>query len=155
MNITIRKMQPGDTDALYGLLSDPEVMRHLEPPFDREKTETFLHHAGLTEPPLVYAAEANGDFTGYVIYHAYDADSVEIGWVLLPEYWGRGYASALTDRLIDRARQERKRLPRLRNLRRIGGLSAAIRGYAKRLCQPGRVFSFFAVSTPPSEFSFT
>jgi len=108
VNITIRKMQPGDADALYRLLSDPEVMRHLEPPFDREKTETFLHHAGLTEPPLVYAAEANGDFIGYVIYHAYDADSVEIGWVLLPEYWGRGYASALTDRLIDRARQERK-----------------------------------------------
>lgn len=65
MNITIRKMQPGDADALYKLLSDPEVMRHLEPPFDREKTETFLHHAGLTEPPLVYAAEANGDFIGY------------------------------------------------------------------------------------------
>lgn len=43
-----------------------------------------------------------------MIYHAYDAGSVEIGWVLLPEYWGRGYASALTDRLIDRARQERK-----------------------------------------------
>lgn len=43
-----------------------------------------------------------------MIYHAYDEDSVEIGWVLLPEYWGRGYALALTDRLIDRARQERK-----------------------------------------------
>lgn len=43
-----------------------------------------------------------------MIYHAYDAGSVEIGWVLLPEYWGRGYASALTDRLIDRARQEQK-----------------------------------------------
>ena len=100
MNITIRKMQPGDADALYSLLSDPEVMRHLEPPFDREKTEAFLHHTGLLEPPLVYAAEA--------IYHAYDEDSVEIGWVLLPEYWGHGYASALTDRLIDRARQERK-----------------------------------------------
>lgn len=88
MNITVRKMQPSDADALYRLLSDPEVMRHLEPPFDWEKTETFLHHAGLTEPPLVYAAESNGDFIGYVIYHAYDAGSVEIGWVLLPEYWG-------------------------------------------------------------------
>ena len=30
MNITIRKMQPGDADALYRLVSDPEVMRHLE-----------------------------------------------------------------------------------------------------------------------------
>ena len=108
MDITIRNMQPSDADALYRLLSDPEVMRYLEPPFNREKAEAFLHHAGLTEPPLVYAAEINGGFIGYVIYHKYDEESVEIGWVLLPEYWGRGYASALTDRLIDRARQEQK-----------------------------------------------
>ena len=108
MDITIRNMQPGDADALYKLLSDPEVMRYLEPPFDREQTEAFLHQAGLTKPPLVYAAEKNGIFIGYVIYHAYDRGSVEIGWVLLPEYWGRGYASALTERLIDRARQEQK-----------------------------------------------
>ena len=108
MNITIRKMQPGDADALYRLLSDPAVMRYLEPPFDRAQTEDFLRRAGLAEPPLVYAAEENGAFIGYVIYHAYDEESVEIGWVLLPEYWGRGYASALTDRLIDRARQEQK-----------------------------------------------
>lgn len=108
MNITIRNMRPGDADALYRLLSDPEVMRYLEPPYDRVQAEAFLHHAGLSEPPLVYAVEENGSFIGYVIYHAYDAESVEIGWVLLPEYWGRGYASALTERLIDRARQAQK-----------------------------------------------
>ena len=108
MNITIRKMQPGDAGALYRLLSDPEVMRYLEPPFDRAQTEAFLRRAGLAEPPLVYAAEESGRFIGYVIYHAYDEQSVEIGWVLLPEYWGHGYASALTNQLIDRARQEQK-----------------------------------------------
>ena len=108
MDITIRKMRPGDADALYRLLSDPEVMRYLEPPFDRAQTEAFLRRAGLAEPPLVYAAEENGSFIGYVIYHAYDEQSVEIGWVLFPDYWGRGYASALTDRLIDMARQEQK-----------------------------------------------
>lgn len=108
MDITIRRMQPGDADALYRLLSDPEVMRYLEPPFDRTQAEAFLRRAGLAEPPLVYAAEESGSFIGYVIYHAYDEQSVEIGWVLLPEYWGHGYASALTDRLIDRARQEQK-----------------------------------------------
>ena len=108
MNITIRKIQPGDADALYRLLSDPAAMRYLEPPFDRAQAEDFLRRAGLAEPPLVYAAEENGIFIGYVIYHAYDAESVEIGWVLLPDYWGCGYASALTDRLIDRAQQEQK-----------------------------------------------
>ena len=108
LDITIRKIRTSDTDALYRLLSDPEVMRYLEPPFDRAQTEAFLRRAGLAEPPLIYAAEENGGFLGYVIYHAYDAESVEIGWVLLPDYWGRGYASALTDRLINMARQEQK-----------------------------------------------
>ena len=108
MDITIRNMRPGDADALYRLLSDPEVMRYLEPPYTRAQTEAFLHYAGLAEIPLVYAAEDHGIFIGYVIYHAYDEDSAEIGWVLFPEYWGRGYASALTDLLIYRARQEQK-----------------------------------------------
>ena len=94
MNITIRRMRPDDVDALYRLLSDPAVMRYLEPPYDRAQAEVFLHTAGLAEPSLVYAAEENGAFLGYVIYHAYDAESVEIGWVLFPESWGRGYASA-------------------------------------------------------------
>ena len=108
MAITIRRMQSGDADELYRLLSDPVVMRYLELPYDRARTEVFLRRAGLAAQPLVYAVEEGGSFIGYVIYHAYDGNSMEIGWVLLPEYWGRGYASALTDRLIDRARQERK-----------------------------------------------
>ena len=108
MAITIRRMQSGDADELYRLLSDPVVMRYLELPYDRARTEVFLRRAGLAAQPLVYAVEEGGSFIGYVIYHAYDGNSMEIGWVLLPEYWGRGYASALTNRLIDRARQERK-----------------------------------------------
>ena len=108
MAITIRRMQSGDADELYRLLSDPVVMRYLELPYDRARTEVFLRRAGLAAQPLVYAVEEGGSFIGYVIYHAYDGNSMEIGWVLLPEYWGRGYASALTERLIDRARQEQK-----------------------------------------------
>ena len=108
MDITIRRMRSDDADELYRLLSDPMVMRYLEPPYDRVQPEAFLHDAGLSDPPLVYAVQEDERFIGYVIYHEYDADSMEIGWVLFPEYWGRGYASELTDRLIDRARQAQK-----------------------------------------------
>ena len=108
LNITIRKMAESDAEALYRLLSDLAVMQYLEPPFDKAQTEAFLRRAGLSTPPLVYAAEENGTFIGYVIYHSYDEQSVEIGWVLFPSYWGRGYASALTDQLIRRAKEEQK-----------------------------------------------
>lgn len=52
MNIIIRRMKSSDADALYRLLSDPEVMRYLEPLYDRAQTEAFLHRAGLSEPRL-------------------------------------------------------------------------------------------------------
>ena len=110
MDITIRRMRSGDADELYRLLSDPVTMRYLEPPYDRAQAEEFLCYAGLAAQPVVYAVEEDESFIGYVIYHAYDENSVEIGWVLFPEYWGRGYASALTDRLICMARQEGKHI---------------------------------------------
>lgn len=69
MDITIRRMRSGDGDELYRLLSDPMVMRYLEPPYDRVQTEAFLHDAGLSEPPLVYAVQKDERFIGYVIYH--------------------------------------------------------------------------------------
>lgn len=108
MDITIRKMKNGDFEALCRLLSDRDVMCCLEPPYDIARTKEFLESAGLAENPLVYAAEQNGEFIGYVIYHAYDEKSMEIGWVLFKEYWGRGYASVLTDMLVSKAIKEQK-----------------------------------------------
>ena len=108
MELTIRRMRAGDLEALTGLLSDPEVMEHLEAPFTRERSRQFLESAGLSEPPLIYAVEQGGRFLGYVIYHDYDADSKEIGWVLERDAWGKGFAKALTRRLIHRAGAEGK-----------------------------------------------
>ena len=100
MELSIRKMRESDREALYALLSDPRVMRYLEEPYTREQAEWFLRSAGLSDPPLVYAVEDEEGFAGYVICHDYDAGSTEIGWVLRPERWGKGYASRLTEQLI-------------------------------------------------------
>ena len=69
MAITIRRMQSGDADELYRLLSDPVVMRYLELPYDRARTEVFLRRAGLAAQPLVYAG---GKTDGY--YDPQDAE---------------------------------------------------------------------------------
>ena len=108
MNLTIRRMREQDLEPLHALLSDPETMRFLEPPYTREQTEAFLR-AGMSEKPPVYTAEADGSFIGYVIFHAYEEDTTELGWVLLPEYRGRGYASALTEQMIRKAADEGKK----------------------------------------------
>ena len=110
MKLIIRRMREEDLEPLYRLLSDPPVMEYLEPPFSAEKTETFLKNCGMKEAPQVYTVEDENGFAGYVIYHPYDQDSMEIGWVLYPEYWGKGYASELTEQLIEKARTAKKAL---------------------------------------------
>lgn len=107
--LTIRPMRDDDITPLHRLLSDEAVMRYIEPPYDPEKTKSFLADAGLTDQALIRAVEDDtGAFVGYVIYHDYDSSSMEIGWVLLPEFWGRGYAQKLTKQLIAMAFREGK-----------------------------------------------
>ena len=100
-----RRMTEADLEPLHRLLSDPEVMRYLEPPFSREQTRAFLERAGLTPEPLILAVD-DGGFAGYVIWHPYDDVSMELGWVLDRSRWGRGYAGELTRLLTDRARRQ-------------------------------------------------
>ena len=100
----IRKMKKSDLMPLYRLLTDEKVMEHIEPVFDLEKTAAFLEHAGLCIEPLVWAVEEDGAFIGYVIYHDYDNDSKEIGWILSKRFWGKGFAQALTEILIQKAK---------------------------------------------------
>ena len=108
MNLKIRKMTEEDLEPLHRLLSDPEVMRYLEPPFTREQTKEFLESA-LEEKPAVWTVEGDGKFIGYVIWHGYEEDTMELGWVLLPEYWGKGYATALTKQLMERTTAQGKK----------------------------------------------
>ena len=99
--LVIRRFVQSDLEELYKLLSDPKVMAFLEPPYTHEQTERFLREAALAERPLVYAVEdKKAQFVGYVIYHDYGKDSVELGWVLKPSMWSRGYAGELTRGLL-------------------------------------------------------
>lgn len=103
--LLIRRMRPDDLAPLTRLLSDPEVMRFLEPPYTPAQAEAFLQSAGLCPKPLVYAVEdPKNAFIGYVIFHSYSPDTVELGWVLAPQAWHRGYAHELTKMLLEQAR---------------------------------------------------
>ncbi len=76
----IRKMRESDLMSLYEIISDPDVMKYIEEPYTFEKTEQFIRIAGLAESPLIYAVENDeGAFAGYVIYHDYDENAMELG----------------------------------------------------------------------------
>ena len=109
MEMHIRGFEESDLLPLFELLSDEEVMRYIEPPYTLEQTEAFLKKAGLSDPPLIYAAEdEEGNFAGYVIWHDYEEGCKEIGWILKRAYWGKGCAQALTKQLIARTASEGK-----------------------------------------------
>ena len=99
----IRNFRPEDTENLYEVLSDAEVMKYIEPVFNMEKTADFIKNAGLCELPLVYAVEFSetGKVIGHLIFHCYEKSDYEIGWVINKKYWGMGIADELTKGLIE------------------------------------------------------
>lgn len=104
--LLVRRFARRDAEVLFSILSDERVMRYLEPPFSYEQTEAFIEQAGLCDPPLVYAAawKETGAVIGHAIFHPYDENSYELGWVLSPVFWGMGLASELTAALIAEAK---------------------------------------------------
>lgn len=101
-----RRFRLEDTAGLYAILSDPLVMRWIEPPYDLERTEKLLQGKGLVSAPAIYAlADERDQIVGQIIFHPYDADSYELGWIIARSRWGRGLATAVTNALIQRCRE--------------------------------------------------
>ena len=103
----IRPFTADDAPELYQVLSDRAVMEYIEPPFSIEQTEDFIKDAGLCDPPLVYALvlRENEAVIGHIIFHKYEEDSYEIGWIISKLHWGQGIASEVTAALIEYAKE--------------------------------------------------
>lgn len=100
----MREYLETDADALYHILSDAETMRYIEPPYSLEQTRAFLQEQMRLR--RVYALTDREDrLLGQIIFHPYDTDSYEIGWILSREYWNRGIATEVTGALMEHAAQ--------------------------------------------------
>lgn len=106
--LLIRELTPADTDGLHRILSDADVMRFIEPPYTRQQTAAFITENARCEVPLVYGIESlkTGELIGHLIWHPYDSESHELGWILGKSHWGNGYAAELTQALLSIAKQE-------------------------------------------------
>ena len=105
--VRLRPWRDEDLDSLVGLNADPRVMEHFPAPLTRAESEAMLarlrahferHGFGF------WAAEARGDGAGAAQWiglvglavptiEAHFTPCVEIGWRLLPQWWGRGFAT--------------------------------------------------------------
>lgn len=104
----IRKFEQRDINDLHLILSDSEVMKYIEEPFTLEKTKDFLNKNGLTYPCRVFALEfkENRKLIGHIIFHEYDKNKYEIGFILSQDYWKQGIADEVTKSLIDYAKKK-------------------------------------------------
>lgn len=104
----IREFKQSDVDDLYLILSNSKVMEYIEEPFTLENTKDFLNKNALSYPSRVFALEykENKKLIGHVIFHEYDKESYEIGFILSQDYWGQGIADEITKSLINYAKNK-------------------------------------------------
>ena len=106
--LALRRFTAQDLDLLHRLQSDPEVMRYVGGPKTRAQTEAMLKARILDyyeqHPGLGMWATLERD-TGacvgtHLLNHIQGEKYIQVGYVLFSEYWGRGYATEMTIRIL-------------------------------------------------------
>lgn len=99
----IRDYRMEDTDQLSGLLSDAQLMRYMEKTYTRLETAEFLNQCLAAKPSPVYALEdlETKRLAGHIIFHPFEKDSYEIGWIIAPAFQKRHLAEKATSALME------------------------------------------------------
>lgn len=119
MEITFEKFGPQHFDDYLRMVGDAQVMAMITEraiPADEARRDFDKLLAGNAIHPDLgqfrVLDAATGDFIGLAKLEATRADRAELGYILLPPYWGRGIAGRIAATLIAKARQH----PALRSL---------------------------------------
>ena len=103
----------GDLPLLERCLADPAMMEHLGGPESPEKiAERQLRYQQPGSRQYKIVVEPAGEGAGWVGYweREWRGDQIyEIGWAVIPDFQGRGIASAATQAAIALARAEEER----------------------------------------------
>lgn len=100
--LLVRQFTADDADDFYLFNSSALTMRYIRAIKSREESDAFLEENfnlyldGFSYGRMFVADKESGNFIGTfsLLYLDGDAD-YHIGYALMPEYWGMGYASEL------------------------------------------------------------
>ncbi len=106
--LVLRRFTADDLDLLARLHSDPRVMRYTGGVLDRAGSEALLHERILDcyerHPGLgvwLTIERTTGECVGiHNLNHLYGQPDVQVGYMLYPEFWGRGYATEMCVALL-------------------------------------------------------
>ncbi len=107
--LTMRKMMVTDTEDMYAYAGRTDVTKYLTwyPHANREYTKEYLQYLGnryaagmFYDWAVVYEPDCR--MVGTCGFTSFDcaADSAEVGYVLNPEYWGKGIAAEALQRVL-------------------------------------------------------
>ncbi|UUP16096.1 GNAT family N-acetyltransferase [Nitratireductor thuwali] len=110
--LVIRNWEDRDRPLFHRINSDPQVMEFFPFRRDREASDRLLDrlHEGIAERGFGFCAlerledGACMGFAGLSLVSGIPglpADSVEIGWRLAPEFWGKGYVTEASNAWLD------------------------------------------------------
>ena len=115
--LTLRRMMVLDTDDMYEYACRPDVTKYLtwHPHPDREDTREYLEYLGnrysagmFYDWAVIYEPDCKMIGTcGFTAFNC-TSDSAEVGYVLNPEYWGKGIATEALTRVLQFAFEELK-----------------------------------------------
>lgn len=116
VTVRLRNVEPGDLDIYVRMRCDPVMMAELGGPLPREGIEAKVLSdveataSGSTWVLMIQPDQADpATVAGSVVLwsHAEHAEPIsEIGWMVLPEFQGRGLGKAAVHALLQRARHE-------------------------------------------------
>ena len=99
--LVLRAFDDADREPFAALNADPEVVRHLQGPLSRERSDAFVDRVRACWSERGYGLwalelAATGEFLGYTGLWPADflpsGPAVEVGWRLARSSWGHGYA---------------------------------------------------------------
>lgn len=101
--LVLRQLRESDLDAHTKMMSDPEVMKFLGDGKPLDRAQSWRTLAGILGHWQLrgfgfWALEdkATGAFVGRGgLWFPEGWPMLEVGWTLLPEHWGKGYATEL------------------------------------------------------------
>lgn len=109
----IRKFTLDDVPALLAMNSDPEVIRYAQPVALKSLAETeavlknviFADYEQYGYGRFAVVEKASNDVIGFTgIKHIAELNEDEIGYRLLPQYWGKGLATEVNRAAIQYAK---------------------------------------------------
>jgi len=100
--LLLRPFQSSDFEKVHQLLSDPDVMRFsLNGPYSKQKSMHFINQCILksenNEPSLIAVIEKKNNqligSCGFFPQKIQGTEELELGYRLLKNYWGQGFAT--------------------------------------------------------------